>query len=97
MITSVCKGLEASTMKVKAFRIVIKLTGDLTMRVKVARPLIVNKRGQNAKLPLRNRKVRLIITKDLKILIINPQAGRVKIKVELMRATRQRKIRFLTL
>ena len=49
MINSVCKGLEASTMKVKAFRIVIKLTGDLTARVKVTRPLFVNKRGPKRK------------------------------------------------
>ena len=49
MINSVCKGLEASTMKDKAFRIVIKLTGDLTARVKVTRSLFVNNRGPNRK------------------------------------------------
>ena len=49
MINFVCEGSKASTIKVKAFRIVIKLTGDLTMRVKVTRPLIVNNRGPNRK------------------------------------------------
>ncbi|KAJ0614229.1 hypothetical protein HanIR_Chr02g0060061 [Helianthus annuus] len=49
MINFVCEGLEASTMKVKAFRIVIKLTGYLTARVKVTMPLFVNKRGPKRK------------------------------------------------
>ncbi|KAJ0493064.1 hypothetical protein HanIR_Chr12g0581831 [Helianthus annuus] len=49
MINFVCEGLEALTMKDKAFRIVIKLTGDLTARVKATRPLFVNNRGPNRK------------------------------------------------
>ncbi len=49
MIKFVCEGLKASTMKVKAFRIVIKLTGDLTMRVNNMRPLVVNNQGPNRK------------------------------------------------
>ncbi|KAJ0846566.1 hypothetical protein HanRHA438_Chr15g0726311 [Helianthus annuus] len=36
-------------MKVKAFRIINKLTGDLTMRVNNSRPLVVNNRGPNRK------------------------------------------------
>ncbi|KAJ0614471.1 hypothetical protein HanIR_Chr02g0062811 [Helianthus annuus] len=49
MMKFVCEGLKASTIKVKAFRIVIKLTGDLTMRVIVTRPLFVNYQGPNRK------------------------------------------------
>ena len=49
MIKFVCEGLKASTIKVKAFRIVIKLTEGLTARVKVTRPLFVNNRGPNRK------------------------------------------------
>ena len=49
MIKFVCEGLKASTIKVKAFRIVIKLTEGLTARAKVTRPLFVNNRGPNRK------------------------------------------------
>ena len=49
MINLVCEGSKASTIKVKAFRIVIKLTRDLTARVKVTRPLFVNNRAPNRK------------------------------------------------
>ena len=49
MIKFVGEGLKASTIKVKAFRIVIKLTEDLTVRVKGTRPLVVNNRGPNRK------------------------------------------------
>ncbi|KAJ0726339.1 hypothetical protein HanPI659440_Chr12g0469171 [Helianthus annuus] len=64
MIKFVREGLKASTMKVKAFRIVIKLTGDLTMRVKDTRPLIVINRGPNRKVTPSNPKGQVINYKD---------------------------------
>ena len=56
MIKFVREGLKASTMKVKAFRITNKITGDLTMRVNNTRPLVVNNRGPNRKVTPSNPK-----------------------------------------
>ena len=56
MIKFVREGLKASTMKVKAFRIINKLTGDLTVRVNGTRPLIVINRGPYRKVTPSNPK-----------------------------------------
>ena len=60
MIKFVREGLKASTMKVKAFRIIIKLTGGLIVRVKGTRPLIVINRGPNRKVTPSNPKGQVI-------------------------------------
>ena len=56
MIKFVCEGLKESTIKVKAFRIVIKLTGDLTTRVINTRSLVVINQGPNRKVTPSNPK-----------------------------------------
>ena len=60
MIKFVREGLKASTMKVKAFRIINKITGDLTMRVNNTRPLVVNNQGPNRKVTPSNPKGQVI-------------------------------------
>ena len=56
MIKFVCEGLKASTVKVKAFQIINKLTGDLTTRVNNTRSLVVINRGPNRKVTPSNPK-----------------------------------------
>ena len=60
MIKFVCEGLKASTMKVEAFRIINKITGDLTVWVNNTRPLVVNNRGPNRKVTPSNPKGQVI-------------------------------------